>query len=390
MSTWSQHLHQARADGRVRWDLTGSNPTRAGLRHPDAVYETLGAASNARYQPDALGDAAARRAVARYYGDAIDPQRVWICASTSEAYAHALTLLCDPGDAVAVPRPGYPLLDTLADISGVRRVDYPVRYDGAWHVDLDALQRRLEAPEGARVRAVVSVCPNNPTGHILTAPERDGIEALANAQGAAHVVDEAFADYPPGTPAKSLAAVARGRRLVTTAGLSLTMSGLSKVAALPQMKLSWMVVGGLDEARVAAFVERARVLADAFLSVATPVQRALPQLLAAAEPMQLRIRARLRDNLATLRAAASGQAWDVLPVDAGWTAVLRLPQGVARDDEAWAAAMLDAGVATSPGFLADAPPSPPLLAVSLLTPPNDWRPGVDALAAAIDALVAGA
>jgi len=371
---WVAALTLAKQNGLVRLDLACGNPTQVGLRHAPAVYASLGDEQDAHYQPYPLGLPQARQAVAAYYGDSIDPQHVWICASTSEAYAMLWTLLCDPGDAVALPQPGYPLLDMLCGVGGVETVGYPMRYDGRWHLDVAGLAETVLAQP--RLRAIVSVSPNNPTGNRLSAAERAAIEAHCGPHGVAHVIDEVFADYALDDPAPG-----RAERIQTSAGLSFTLSGLSKVAALPQLKLSWIVVGGSDAARIAEVGERAAVLADAFLTVGTPVQRALPGLLSAAEPMQRRVSARAQAGLQLLRDGAVGQPWDVLHAEAGWTALLRLPQGCDLDDEGWALTLLRAaGVVTTPGFLFDtAAEGPPLLAVSLLTEPETLAAGAAAI-----------
>lgn len=382
-SAFVQARDRAEAAGAIRFDLAQTNPTQVGLHHPDAVYRGLSDPRDAVYRPAAFGLPEARAAVAAYYGDAVSPDRVWLTASTSEAYAQILTLLADPGDAVALPRPGYPLLDTLADAVGVRRLGYPVRYDGRWHVDVGELAALARSANP--LAALISVCPNNPTGNVLTEQERAAVEALCPPHGPAHIVDEVFADYPL---SRAFDPTQRRRRLQTDAGLCLTVSGLSKVAALPQLKLSWVVVQGRDDARVTELLDRAQHLADAFLSVATPVQRALPSLLAAAEPMQQRIRARTRANLATLHDAARGRPWDVLTADAGWTAMIRLPQ--THDDEAWAILLLEAGVATLPGFLFDVSPTPPRIALSLLPPPEVFDRAVELLDTAVARALASA
>ena len=378
-SRWAAEVRAALDRRAIRFDLTQTNPTRAGLVHDDAVWAALDSSEARTYEPDPLGLPAARRAVAEHYGD-VDPERVWLCASTSEAYAQLLTLLADPGDQIAVPRPGYPLLDVLADTVGVVRVEYPVRYDGRWHLDASGLAEVVGSSD--RLRALVAVSPNNPTGNVLDAANRSLLGSLADAHDAAEIVDEVFADYPlRGDPEARPIRTARAH--ASTARLSFLVSGLSKVAALPQLKLSWIVVGGTDERAATEALQRARVLADAFLSVATPVQLALPVLLAAAEPMQARIRRRLHDNLAALRDAATQRPWAPLHVEAGWTALVRVPQIDGLDDEGWALHLLSRGILTTPGFLFDLPPSPPRLAISLLGEPDATREGIAALDRAI-------
>jgi alanine-synthesizing transaminase len=358
---WDLHaspLHEAMLSraGRETIDLTVSNPTAVDLHHDEATYALLGDAGNRFYEPDPLGIASAREAVADYYarrGIEVDPARVLLTAGTSEAYAHLFAVLCDPGNAILVPRPGYPLLDHLADLADVQQVPYHLAYDDRWHV--------AEVPE-VDARAIVVVAPGNPTGHVPDAHESTWLAARAPVR----IIDEVFADYPLELDPDELA-----RRRVPRGGPAFLLGGLSKAAALPQLKLSWIVALGdaLDEA-----MHRAEIVADAFLSVATPVQRALPALLHAAEPMQARIRARLRDNLATIDRLLVDTPIDRLRVDAGFTALLRLP--AVRDDQAWALRLLErADVLVQPGYLFDLP-SPPRVAVSLLTLPPDLERGL--------------
>ncbi|MCA9708223.1 MAG: pyridoxal phosphate-dependent aminotransferase, partial [Myxococcales bacterium] len=323
----------------------------------------------------------AREAVAAYYarrGQAVDPARVWLCASTSEAYAHLLTLLADPGDAVLVPHPGYPLLDMLGDLAGVRRVPYPLGLHGAWAIDTDGLRRALRAEPRARVLLVVA--PHNPTGAMLDPGQWNALHELAAEHGLAVVVDEVFADYPLDPPPDRL------RFVGDPARPCVVLSGLSKVAALPQLKLSWVVLHGPSPV-IDPLLARAELVADTFLSVNTPVQLALPALLDAAERMQPRIRARLRANLRQLRARVRDQPVDLLPVDAGFTALLRLPAVHELDDLGWARRLLAGGVLVQPGFLFDLP-APPRVAVSLLTPEDALDSGVRRLLEVVGATVA--
>jgi aspartate/methionine/tyrosine aminotransferase len=358
-------LHEAlQRRARPPLDLTISNPTAVGLVHDDAVYRLLGDAGNRDYTPDPLGLPVARRAVADYYaqrGLAVDPDHVLLTAGTSEAYAHLFAVLADPGDAVLVPRPGYPLLDHLADLAGVRQIPYRLAYDGRWFVD---------AVPDVDARALVVVAPGNPTGHV---PD-DREAALLAARAPVTIVDEVFADYPLELDAAELAR----RRARWRSGPAFLLGGLSKAAALPQLKLSWIVAlgDGLHEA-----MARAEVIADAFLSVATPVQRALPALLAAAGPMQQRIRRRCRNNLTALDRALAGAPVDRLRVDAGFTALLRLP--AIADDQTWALHLLErADILVQPAYLFDIP-SPPRVAVSLLTAEPDFEQGIARLVDAV-------
>ena len=377
-SPWSATV--AAAKTAIAFDLTASNPTAVGLTHAPEVYASLGDAGNARYTPDAWGLREAREAVAAYYerrGRNVDPDRVWLCASTSEAYAQLLTLLADPGDAIVVPQPGYPLFDMLGDATGVRRVGYPLAFDGHWYLDAAGLRAALS--EEPRARAIVVVAPHNPTGHVPTPDEWTTLQHVARDFDVPLLVDEVFADYPLGpTPSRI--------SIDDESGPCVVMSGLSKVAALPQLKLSWVVFHGQGPA-LAELRRRAELLADAFLSVATPVQRALPSLLAAAEDIQPRILARLHDNRRRLEAAVRDTAIDALPSTAGWTAVLRLPVVNELDDLGWARQLLEAGVLVQPGFLFDLP-APPRVTVSLLTPEPTFAAGIERLVQHVAAVVA--
>lgn len=378
-----------------RYDLAVTNPTQAGLRHPPQVYAALDDPRQATYAPVSLGLPSAREAVAHDIeartGTRVDPGRVWLTAGTSDGYAQLLSIVCDPGDAVLVPRPGYPLLDMLSDLASVQRVGYPVAYDGRWHVDLGGLARALDATP--RARAIVLVAPGNPTGNYLEADEWEAVQRQAHARGLVLVVDEVFAAYPLRAPAAGETRVdcVLGRCRVPT----FVLGGLSKLAALPQMKLSWVVADGTGDAEASVVVDevlaRAELVADAFLSVNTAVQLAAPQLLAAGSALRPAIVRRLHDNLAHLQRALAGTAAEVLDVAGGWTALLRLPQlPDRRDDEAWASALLDAGVATQPGFLFDLPPVPPRVGVSLLTKPATFAAGVMRLRATVRDATAGA
>lgn len=350
-------------------DLTVSNPTAVGLLHPPDLYASLGDPRGAFYDPDPLGQPGARAAVADYYrarGADIPLGDLCLVAGTSEAYAHLLAILCDPGDRVLVPSPGYPLLPMLADLALVELVPYPLLYDGTWSIDLDALAAAVDP----RTRAIVLVAPNNPTGNYLRPAELAVVDDLAAAHDLAVIADEVFFDYPlaPVSPASPV--------LHRPAALTFVLSGLSKVAALPQLKLAWAVARG-PHARVREAMRRLELCADAFLSAATPVQLAAPRLLAAAPAIQAAILARARANLGRLRRACRGTALTVLDVQGGWTVLLRLPHLFADGGRGWARELLHAGVLTQPGELYDLPPAH--LALSLLTPEPDFAAGLDRL-----------
>ncbi|MFI5315105.1 MAG: aminotransferase class I/II-fold pyridoxal phosphate-dependent enzyme [Myxococcota bacterium] len=368
-------LASRRAAGGGVVDLTITNPTAVGLRHPPSLFAGLIDSTSAGYDPEPFGLLRAREEIAAYYrarGSACDPRATWLCASTSEAFSYLLALLCDPGDAVLVPRPGYPLFDTLAGLSGVRLLQYPVRYDGRWQVDRGALRELMRGE--ARARAVFAISPGSPTGAVLDPSELADLESLCAERELALVVDEVFADYP-----LAAAQTAFPSALGARACLCFALSGLSKVALLPQLKLAWGATCG-PEPLVARALERLTLIADSFLSVSTPAQLALPRALAAAPELRARVRARTRANLETLRAALVGSAASVCAGEGGWSVVVRLPAVDGLDDDAWAIALLErAGVLLHPGGLYDLDGCH--CVVSLLPEPPAFAEGVRALAA---------
>jgi alanine-synthesizing transaminase len=344
-------------------DLTVSNPTRVGLSY--AAYGPLDSAARAdvEYAPEALGLRLAREAVARHWpgaGARPDPDDVLLVASSSEAYSYLFTLLCDVGDEVLAPEPSYPLLSHLARYAGVSLVPYRLEYDGAWHVDLDSVRRA----RGPRTRALVLISPNNPTGSYTSQSELDALAEL----GLPLVSDEVFARYDlePERP-KPLSA------LGASGALTFSIDGLSKSAGLPHLKLSWVAASG-PPALVRESVRRLAWQADTFLSVGTPVQRLLPQLLERAEPFREALRERLLSNVQQARAALAGSAATLLATQGGWYAVVRLPD-VAGEEE-WVVALARAGVMTHPGHFYDFHDPAPYLVLSLLPPPETFARGV--------------
>ena len=359
-------LAERRARGDEILDLTESNPTRAGIPYDAAaIRAALANDASLLYEPEPLGLPSARAAVARAAG--VDPSRVVLTASTSEAYSFLFTLFCDPGDEVLAPAPSYPLFGQLADLSGVRLVPYRLRYDGAWHVDLASLR----AAKTERTRAVLVVSPNNPTGSRLSRDELGAMQEL----GVPIVCDEVFASYVLREAADRVACAAKE----ASRALVLSLGGLSKEAALPQMKLAWTIVGG-PEALARPAIERLAWIADAYLSVATPVQHALPALLEAGADARRAIATRTRRNLAALDGAALGTAATRLDLEAGWYATLRVPR--VRSEMETCLRALERGVYVHPGaffgFEDEA-----YLVVSLLAREDDFDRGVARLLEAI-------
>jgi alanine-synthesizing transaminase len=357
---------RARRGERGLLDLTESNPTRAGIPYDnEAILASLAAPASLLYQPLPFGLPAAREAVAadmRRSGQAVDASRVALFASTSEAYALLFKLLCDPGDALLVPRPSYPLFEHLARLESVSAVPYRLAYDGAWHVDLDSVRAAMTE----RTRGIVVVHPNNPTGSFLQSSELDVLAGL----GLPIIGDEVFGRFAFEANARRTVSVLDARQ---RAPLVFALGGLSKLAALPQMKVAWVVVDGAKH-RVDAALARLEVIADAFLSVGTPVQHALPALLSSRAVAEGALRARLRSNLAAVAAETKNSPVSVLDVEGGWYATLRLP--TTRSEEAWVLAFLEEdGVYVHPGQFFDFEREAHAV-VSLLTPEAIVREGV--------------
>ncbi len=325
-------------------DLTLSNPTKAGLPYPPGLLSLLADPEGLRYDPHPLGLDAARAAVARDHarrGVDVDPAQVVLTASTSEAYTWLFKLLCNPGECVLVPRPSYPLFEHLTRLEGVRAVPYDLEYHGRWEIDPATL---ADAP--ADTRAVLVVSPNNPTGSFVSAREVQWLTEFCRAHRCALVADEVFADYAldATSPLTDLA--------VRAEVLSFTLGGLSKSVGLPQLKLGWIVVGGREDERTRA-IAALELVADSFLSVATPVQVAAPALLTQGAPIRAAIHSRVRRNLDTARREAAGiPACEVLRVEGGWCAVVRIP--ATRTEEQFVLDLLEhERILVHPGYFFD-------------------------------------
>ncbi len=367
-NAWSTRF-AARAASGALLDLTLGNPTRTGLSPLAAAAAALAAVGVQDYAPAARGSASARAAVAAALADRgaeVAPDDIVLTSSTSEAYAHLFRLLADPGEVVLAPVPSYPLFEPLAVAAGVRLRPYGLAFDGQWHLDRDAFER---AAPGAR--AVIVVEPNNPTGSCLDAADRVFLERLAVEHGLAIVADEVFGDFPHASSRPLPTWL--GERAVPT----FVLGGLSKRVGLPHLKLGWIVLGGPEPARAEA---RAGLewLADLFLSVGSPVQAALPALLELRHAFAARVGERVAVNLAALASLVRARPeCSLLPAAGGWTAIVRVP--ATRTDEAWALALLDAGVAVHPGHFYDLE-NGEYLVVSLIVEPAPFAAGLDVIA----------
>lgn len=371
----TQLLAEKRTAGVPILDLTESNPTHAGLAYPPEMMRAFDNPRALEYQPAPAGSLEAREAVAGYYragGHDVEVSRILLTASTSEAYSYLFKLLANPGDNVLVPRPSYPLFDYLAAMESVEVRQYPLAYHGAWTLDLEGLAAAI----GDRTRAIVVVHPNNPTGSYVKRTELDSLVRLCAGRELALISDEVFFDYafaPDPHRAATLAGV--------TGCLAFAMSGLSKIAGFPQMKLGWIAVSGPERLRAEAF-ERLEWIADTYLSVSTPVQCAAPALLAAGEQIQMQIRERCASHLSLARAALTGSSANILTVEGGWYIAIQAPR--VRSEEEWTLELLEReNVLVQPGFFYDFA-SEAYLVVSLLTAPEHFREGIARLRHQLD------
>jgi alanine-synthesizing transaminase len=368
-STLTRVIAERRLAGLEVLDLTLSNPTACGFCYDaEATLAPLTNPAALFYDPDPRGIASARAAVSDYYLDhqaQIPADALLLTTSTSEAYSFLFRLLCDPGDEVLVAQPSYPLFDFLADLDDVRLQPYPLFYDFGWWIDFAELERRITP----QTRAILVVHPNNPTGHSTGSRERQQLEAVCVRHGLALIVDEVFLDYGL-SPNRSdrIESFAAGQHPC----LTFVLSGLSKIAALPQMKVAWIAVTGPEHERVEA-LNRLEIIADTFLSMNAPAQHALPHWFAGREPIRSQILARVQENLSAMTATGI----QFLPVAAGWSAILRLPSRVASHDlpERLVEAL---GLVVHPGSFYSLPGERSVV-VSLIGPADTFARGMEKL-----------
>jgi len=368
----SRVLKDVRASGQEIFDLTISNPTEAGVRlDPEVVLGALVNPEATRYEPQPRGLIEARNAVCHYYREAhrvfdLDPERLILTTSTSEAYSYVFRLLANPGDEILVPKPSYPLFQFLADLADVKLVSYPLIYDHGWQIDFDSLYKAATS----RSRAVILVHPNNPTGSYASEAETGALNDFCRDYNTALIVDEVFLDYAhDGEPRSSFAG--------NTDAPTFTLSGISKISALPQMKLAWIVTSGPSE-MVAEAGARLEVIADTFLSMNAPVQLAAPVFLELRKTIQPILLDRLRANLAELDAQlAHYPACARLQTEGGWYATLRVP-AIESDEDLAIRLVRHAQVSVHPGHFYDFA-SEGHLVLSLITEPETFREGVGRL-----------
>ena len=362
-----EHFH---AGGRPLLDLTASNPTNIGVRYEtERLLNSLSQPKALEYEPEAKGLPAAREAISAYYaqkGITVSPERLVLTVSTSEAYSYCFRLLCDPGDEVLVPQPSYPLFDFLAELQDVKLVPYELIYDHGWQIDFHS----LECAISSRTRAVLVVHPNNPTGSFVKEEESKLLSRICSERELAIIADEVFLDYGM-TDASPLSFCGND------SALTFTLSGLSKISGLPQMKVAWIALGGPEEISADAMA-RLEVIGDTYLSMNAPMQWALPELLSSRAGVQKQLCERVRSNLTELDRQIQGQTLcSRLDIEGGWYAIVRVP--VTRSDEDLAIELLEKeGVLVQPGHFYDFA-TDGYLVVSLITPLDIFRQGVSRL-----------
>jgi alanine-synthesizing transaminase len=386
-NAYTRALRRHREAGKRLLDLTASNPTTCGFRYDEAaILDALRDPASLRYEPEPKGMPAARAAVASYYAGKrveVDPEQLILTTGTSEAYSFLFRLLCEPGDEVLIAHPSYPLFDFLATIQDVKLRPFQIVYDHGWQIDFHSLQNEV----GARTKAIVVVHPNNPTGHFVAANEAAELGAICAKHDLALIVDEVFLDYELKTSAahkQRHGTFASSTGASNAAALTFVLSGLSKIAALPQMKLGWIAASG-PAARAGEAMARLEVIADTYLSLNAPLQRALPAMLAQRHAMQKQILARVEANLAKLDEQLARQKLvSRLEVEGGWYAVLRVP--AVQSDEELAIRLLEPrGVLVHPGHFYDFADNG-YLVISLLTPANEFAEGTRELLACTSSL----
>lgn len=363
----SRALEEKRARGETILDLTESNPTRAGFDYPQqSILEALSNPESMVYEPASRGLMVAREAGSRYYsGHSVDPDRIHLTASTSEGYSWLFKLLAGFGDSVLIPHPSYPLFEFLAGLEGVDLRPFNLDYihPSGWRIDFDSLEAAIDD----RTRAIILVNPNNPTGSYLRRDELERLNLICARHSLALIADEVFSDY---------AFEPDDRRVTTLVDnaevLTFVLNGFSKILALPQMKLGWIVTGGTGQAEA---IERLDLIADTFLSVGAPIQHAAARLLELRPQMQSRILERVKRNYRSLAEKTEDSPVRLLTTEGGWYATLEVPR--IMSEEEWVLNLLESkGVLVHPGYFFDFPLEA-FLIVSLLPTRDIFDQAVD-------------
>jgi aspartate/methionine/tyrosine aminotransferase len=363
----SQALAGHRSSGKTLIDLTVSNPTACGFDYDgESILKALSNPAALNYEPDPRGLESARNAVAAYYrhhGAEVRIEDVVLTTSTSESYSFVFRTLCNPGDELLIPSPSYPLFEFLAGIQDVKLVRYPLVYDYGWQIDFHALEQAISR----RTRGIIVVHPNNPTGHFTKPSEAAKLNEICSARQMAVIADEVFLDFAFGENRQFTFAANSG-------ALIFTMSGLSKISGLPQMKAAWLCVSGPEVLKAQALA-RLEVIADTYLSMNAPVQLAIPAFMEQRSEFQRQLMKRARRNLQEFdRQLAAQKTCGRLEVEGGWYALLRVP--AVRSDEDVAIELLSKkGVYVHPGHFYDFP-GDGYLVLSLITPEKDFADGI--------------
>jgi alanine-synthesizing transaminase len=368
---YTEALEKLKASGAQIVDLTASNPTQCGFTYDsEKILRAFQKTQALSYEPEAKGLLAARQEVARYYREdhevGVDPESILLMTSTSEAYSYVFRLLCNPCDEILVPKPSYPLFDFLGDLQDVSLIPYSLEYAHGWFLDFPSLLRAITP----RTRAVLLVHPNNPTGSYVHQEEKRRLTELCRERGLALIVDEVFLDYSlTGAQPETFAA--------NEDCLTFTLSGLSKIAALPQMKVAWVTTTGPEELKRTS-LKRLEIIADTYLSLNSPTQWAFPELLEQRRSLQPQVLERVRQNLAHLKSALNKQSvCELLDVEGGWYAVLHVQS--TQTDEDFAIELLQkTHTLVHPGHFYDFSDDKRIV-VSLITPAFYFQRGISCI-----------
>lgn len=366
---------EAKTNGITLGKLNDSNPTKHALA-PELLPDIYGA--------EPRGQQYAREALATFLqgqGNDVAVEDLYILSSTSEAYSWLIKLLCDAGDAVLAPKPGYPLIESIARLECVDMIEYQQRFDGSWYIDVAELREALESEEGERIRALVLINPNNPTGSYVKPSEREAIVRLCHDHEVAIIADEVFYDY-------DLEPFDGNARLAGETGtLTFALDGFSKTLAAPHAKVGWIQVSGpaaeVDEAK-----RRLDVVADDYLPMSEIIAKQIPAMLGAAAAQTARVRERVQTNLAALHTMLDDDEQgmvSVLRAEGGWNVLLRVPS-VLDENELVLSMIEKHGISGQPGYFFDMT-SNGYLAISLLPEPDEFRHNVQTVLDTVNTMI---
>ena len=366
---------EAKANGITLGKLNDSNPTKHALAS-ELLPDIYGA--------EPRGQRYAREALAAFLheqGNTATADDLYILSSTSEAYSWLIKLLCNAGDAVLAPKPGYPLIESIARLECVDMIEYQQRFDGSWYIDVAELREALEGEDGGRIRALVLINPNNPTGSYVKASEREAIVRLCHDHEVAIIADEVFYDY-------DLEPFDGNARLAGETGtLTFALDGFSKTLAAPHAKVGWIQVSGpaaeVDEAK-----RRLDVVADDYLPMSEIIAKQIPAMLGAAAAQTARVRERVQTNLAALHTMLDDNEQgmvSVLRAEGGWNVLLRVPS-VLDENELVLSMIEKHGISGQPGYFFDMT-SNGYLAISLLPEPDEFRHNVQTVLDTVNTMI---